>query len=241
MKPVVDFHSHILPRVDDGSRSVEESLEMLRMEAAQGIRKVIATPHFYAHGDTPERFLKRRNAAWETLREAAAAEPDLPEIILGAEVYYFPGMSESDALEQLVIGNSRFLLLEMPLAPWTPSMYREMEAIWAKRGITPIIAHIDRYIRPLNTHGIPKKLEELPVLVQANAEFFQNRGTARMALRMLKEDRIHLLGSDCHDLASRKPDLGDALSLIEKRLGAQVLDNIRAYESAVLDADAKNR
>ncbi len=229
-----DFHSHILPGVDDGSRSVAESLEMLRMEASQGIRKVIATPHFYAHRDNPEHFLKRRNAAWEALREAMAAEPGLPEIIPGTEVYYFPGMSESDAIEQLTIGSGRFLLLEMPMAPWTPAMYREMEAIYAKRGITPIIAHIDRYIRPLNTRGIPQKLEALPVLVQANGSFFRSPVTARMALRMLKEDRIHLLGSDCHDLASRKPDLGDALSQIEKRLGKPAVSRIREYETLVL-------
>ena len=56
----VDFHSHILPGVDDGSRSVEESLEMLRAVARQGIGTVVATPPFYANHDTPERFLRRR-------------------------------------------------------------------------------------------------------------------------------------------------------------------------------------
>lgn len=233
MTPVIDFHSHILPGVDDGSRSVAESLEMLRMEAAQGIRKVIATPHFYAHRDNPERFLRRREAAWDTLRKAMAAEPGLPEIVLGAEVYYFPGMSESDAIEQLTIGNSRFLLLEMPLPPWTPAMYREMDAIYAKRGITPIVAHIDRYIRPLKTYGIPKKLEELPVLVQANAEFFRSPRTTRMALRMLKEDRIHLLGSDCHDLESRAPNLGSALKRIEERLGDVAIARVNGYEKMI--------
>lgn len=233
MRTCTDFHSHILPGVDDGSRSVEESLEMLRMEARQGIRRVIATPHFYANHDTPERFLKRREAAWSRLREAMAEDPDLPEVTLGAEVYYFPGMSESDALSELTIGENGVILLEMPQSPWTESMYREMEAIYIKQGITPIIAHIDRYIGPFRTYGIPKRLEALPVLVQANAEFFLQHGTSRMALRMLQAQRIHLLGSDCHDLLSRKPNLGNALSLINRRLGEKATDSICAYEKTI--------
>ena len=234
MMHYTDFHSHVLPGVDDGSQSVKESLKMLSMEADQGIRRVIATPHFYANHDTPERFLKRREAACACLREAMAARTELPQIIPGAEVYYFAGMSESDVLPALAIGGSRFLLLEMPQGPWTPSMYREMEAIYVRQGITPIIAHVDRYISPFRTQGIPKRLAELPVLVQANAEFFLNRYTSGMALRMLQRESIHLLGSDCHDLKSRKPNLGAALKQIEDRLGKRALSRIREYEDMIV-------
>lgn len=235
MSGITDFHSHILPGIDDGSKNVEESVALLQMEARQGIRRVIATPHFYAHHDTPEHFLRKREAAWETLRRAMEGHPELPEVILGAEVYYFPGMSESDALSQLTIGKNRFILLEMPQPPWTEAMYREIEAIYVRRGIMPVIAHIDRYIGPFRTHGIPKRLEKLPVLVQANADFFLQRSTARMAMQMLRTDRIHLLGSDCHDPVSRKPNLGDALTLIGRRLGEGAADSIRAYERIVIE------
>ena len=70
MPMVVDFHSHLLPLVDDGSKSIDESIALLRMEAEQGIRRVIATPHFYPQHDSPERFLKRREMAERELREA---------------------------------------------------------------------------------------------------------------------------------------------------------------------------
>ena len=59
MGAIIDFHSHILPGVDDGSQSVQESLAMLKMEAEQGIQHVIATPHFYPKHDSPEHFLER--------------------------------------------------------------------------------------------------------------------------------------------------------------------------------------
>lgn len=234
MRSCTDFHSHILPGVDDGSKTIEESLELLRMEAQQGIRRVVATPHFYANHDTPERFLRRRAAAWEELQAAMADEAGLPEVVLGAEVYYFSGISDSEALSQLTIGQNRFIMLEMPRVPWTAHMYREIENIYAKHGITPIIAHIDRYISPLRTNEILKQLETLPVLVQANGDFLLRPMTAPMALRMLKEKRIHLLGSDCHDCIRRRPNLGGAVQKIEKRLGAAELERIGEFEKTVL-------
>ena len=230
----VDFHSHILPGVDDGSRSVEESLEMLRAEARQGIGTVVATPHFYANHDTPERFLRRRAAAWEMLQTAMAQEAGLPEVILGAEVYYFSGISDSDQLHRLTTGQKRYIMLEMPTVPWTQNMYQEMENIYTKHGITPIIAHIDRYISPLRHRQILDRLEELPVLVQANSDFFLRPMTAPLALRMLKEKRIHLLGSDCHNCSTRKPELGRAIEKIGKHLGASALEHLRFYEETVL-------
>lgn len=230
----VDFHSHILPGVDDGSRSVEESLEMLRAEARQGIGTVVATPHFYANHDTPERFLRRRAAAWEMLQTAMALEAGLPEIILGAEVYYFSGISDSDQLYRLTTGQKRYIMLEMPTVPWTQNMYQEMENIYTKHGITPIIAHIDRYISPLRHRQILDRLEELPVLVQANSDFFLRPMTIPLALRMLKEKRIHLLGSDCHNCSTRKPELGRAIEKIEKHLGAAAMEHLRFYEETVL-------
>ena len=231
---IADFHSHILPGMDDGSGDIPESLKMLRMEAEQGIGTVIATPHFYARYDTPETFLENRAEAERKLREAMASVPDLPEIRMGAEVHYFPGMSESEFLPLLTIENSDYLLLELPMSPWPDSMYREMAAIYERQGIIPIIAHVDRYIAPFRTHGIPRRLAELPVLVQANAGFFLNCSTAAMALRLLKNEKIHLLGSDCHNLADRPPKLGAAVKKIRQKLPEDVLSWIAEYQNRVL-------
>lgn len=233
MRTCTDFHTHILPGVDDGSRSVEESAALLRLEAEQGIRRVVATPHFYANQDSPDRFIRRREAAWSKLRGITEGQPELPELILGAEVYYFPGMSECEVLQELTVGKTGYMLLEMPCSPWTESMFREIEAIQRKQGLTPVIAHIDRYISPFRSYGIPERLEELPVLIQANASFFLNRFSSGMAIRMLRQGRIHLLGSDCHDLNRRKPNLASALTGIEKRLGETALSRILENEETV--------
>lgn len=238
---MMDIHSHILPGIDDGSKSVEESLELLRLEKAQGVDTVIATPHFYARYDSPERFLARRAEALASLRAAMEGQSDLPEVKIGAEVHYFPGISESDGVSALTIDGKRCILIEMPPSPWTPKMYRELEGLYIRQNLLPIIAHVDRYIGPLRTHGIPQQLAELPVLVQANADFFLKRSTAAMAMRMLKAGQIHLLGSDCHNLTSRKPNLGEAVSRIQQKLGWEALDRISVNEQVILGLDGAQR
>ena len=235
MSNLIDFHTHILPGIDDGSKNTEQSLALLRLEGEQGIRRVVATPHFYAHHDSPEAFLTRRANAVSRLREAAAAEPDLPELEVGAEVYYFNGISNTDLLQKLTVGSSRYVLIEMPMSPWTSRMYRELAEIREKQELIPIVAHVDRYLSPFRTHGIPDRLAELPVLVQANASFFLHRGTRRMALRMLREGRIHLLGSDCHNLSDRAPNLAAAEQIICRHLGQDGLDSIFACQQQVLE------
>ena len=230
---IADFHSHVLPAIDDGSKSLEQSVAMLEREAEQGIGHVVATPHFYAHHDSPERFLRRRAEAETALREVLKVRPELPKLTVGAEVYYFPGISNADIRRDLTIVGSPYVMIEMPRSPWSARMYRELAEIREKQDLIPIVAHVDRYISPFRTHHIPERLAELPVLIQANSSFFIHRGTRRMALRMLQEGRIHLLGSDCHDLTDRAPNLGEALAVIGK-LGDDVLSGIVASQKELL-------
>lgn len=234
MSGIIDFHSHVLPGIDDGSSSLEESITLLQMETEQEICHVIATPHFYARYDDPEVYFPARKMAENRLRRAMQMHPDLPELTVGAEVHFFPGISHSDILEGLTIGGKRCILIEMPDSPWSESMYHELESISARRGLIPIIAHVDRYISPLRTYGIPDRLAQMPVLVQANASFFLRGSTRSLALKLLRQDKIHLLGSDCHNLTTRPPLLGDAVEVIRQRLGEEALDRIRYYQREVL-------
>lgn len=231
---VMDFHSHILPRVDDGSKSLEQSLNMLRRESEQGVEKVVLTPHFYANHHTMEQFLHHRRDAYDALTQAVAADDTLPQLILGAEVKLFEGLSQIDDLDQLTIDGTRCILVEFPMPPWRDWMYRELRRIHRDRKLTPIFAHVDRYMTPWRSFGIPELLDDLPVLVQANAEFFLRRATRKRALKMLQNGQIHLLGSDCHDLKDRCPNLGPAKELILQQLGPQALAGVTGWEQQIL-------
>lgn len=223
---MTDIHCHVLPEMDDGSRSVEESVAMLEALSAQGVGCVAATPHFYAMENSPEEFLRRRETAVRRLRECW--KPELPALRLGAEVYYYQGISQYEELERLSIEGTRLLLLEMPFERWTSQMLREVQEIQCRGGITVVLAHIERYLR-WQDRDVWTALLEWGVLCQSNAEFFLELRTRRKALHMLREGRIHLLGSDSHDMESRPPRLGLAYSRLEARDRAVLEENNQKY------------
>lgn len=238
MGSVVDFHTHILPGIDDGSKTPEESVAMLQLEAQQGIQHVVLTPHFYAEKESLPRFLERRNRAVERLFTATAGVQNLPEMSLGAEVRIFEGIGNAEFLPELAISGTKCILIEMPMPPWSDNLLKELQRMRYKRGLVPIIAHIDRYISPLRTRGIPETFAELPVLVQASGSFFINRSTRNLAIKLLRERKIHLLGSDCHNLDTRIPNLRDAVDIIEGKLGASRILRINSLESRLMAGES---
>ena len=201
---------------------------------------VVLTPHFYPHQESPTEFLSRRDMAEKLLLEALEGRENIPHLTIGAEVAYYLGMSHSEELPLLTLRGTNAILIEMPPAPWPKSVWRELKAIQQDCGLVPIIAHVDRYIRPFHTYGIPQRLEELGVLVQANGNFFIRRETSRMALRLLKAGRIHLLGSDCHNLETRRPNLREAVEIIQRKLGREAISRITAAEQSVLNSTESN-
>ena len=229
---MVDLHTHILPRLDDGAASVEESLDMLRKEREHGVSTVVATPHFYADKDDPEAFLKARERAYRKLFcEMEKQEGEVfPRIILGAEVAYFEGISDCEDLSKLNIEGTKLLLLEMPAIKWNERMIAEVTAIYEKTGLVPVIAHIDRYIKIFNNKKMAEYFSDLPVLIQANAGFFGEWRYSRLALKMFDRGQIHLLGTDCHNTTSRPPEMYLATQALEKKFGKGVIPFIERNE-----------
>lgn len=220
---MIDFHSHILPQIDDGSSGVKESLEMLEELSLQGVDTVVSTSHFYATQRSPQEFLARRERAVEQLK--ARLPENAPRILLGAEVLYFPGMSRMDELSTLCIEGTNILLLEMPFRPWSEHMIREVHDLARSGRYTLMMAHIERYYDDQPVSVWDDLLGE-GVLMQSNADFFLPFFAGRKALRLLREDRIHLLGTDCHNMTSRPPQMDEALRVIRRRLGEEKLAQI---------------
>lgn len=228
---MIDFHSHILPGIDDGSPDVETSLRMVRAMQRQGIDTVCATSHYYATQRSPERFLMRREQAWEKLAEQLPE--DAPRILLGAEVLYFPGISRMRELPDLCLEGTNLLLLEMPFERWTEAAVREVTEIAHSGEFTLMLAHIERYYKQQ-----PKRVWEdfldLGVLMQANADFFLPFKTRHKAMKLLENETIHLLGTDAHNMGSRAPRMAEAFLMIEKKLGRGPLKEINRLGRQIL-------
>lgn len=231
---MIDFHSHFLPGIDDGSDSVATSIAMLDAWKAQGITSICATPHFYADHNTPERFLSRRDTAFEMLREEMALkEFPIPDIRLGAEVRFFDGISRFDGLSELCLEGTDLLLLEMPFRTWTSRMIDEVGIIAATTGLMPVAAHIERYLD--QPRGLLNEFLKLNIFFQSNAEFFLEPGFSRKGLKMLKKGVITFLGSDAHNMGHRPVNLGPALEVISRSLGDRFITELEQRQYDILD------
>ncbi len=235
---MIDFHSHFLPGIDDGSDSLETSLAMLEAWRSQGITEIVATPHFYADQNDPERFLTRRAAAYELLRYEYVNKVNpqgltWPGIRLGAEVHFFDGISRFSGLHELCLEGTDLLLLEMPFRTWTSRMIDEVGLIASTTGIMPVAAHIERYLDQPN--DLVKKFLNLDIYFQSNAEFFLDGATSRKALKMLKKGIITFLGSDAHNTTRRPVNLGPALKVISKALGDAFVENLTSRQFEIIE------
>lgn len=235
---MTDLHTHILPGMDDGSPDAEESLRMLRMEAEQGIDAVALTPHYYRQKEKPEAFLERRRIAQEKLSAAIAALPPeqrraLPALTVGAEVFWAPGLLEYSEILRLCYGASRYLLVELPADPWERPLIDWLYDLTGHYGITPVIAHIDRYLFTQKPQML-RELFELGVPVQLSASMLLKCWGRSDVLRLVERGNVQLLVSDCHNTGRRPPNLGSALKVIEKKLGSQTVRRLSEASDAVI-------
>lgn len=240
---MVDFHTHILPGIDDGSQDESMTREMLFEESRQGVVSVVATPHFYADQMSVDGFLKNRSAALDkTERIRLEAEKPVPEIIAGAEVYYFYGIGRAAEVSRLCINGTQVLLLEMPFEQWTDDVYKDVENLISRQKLTIVLAHIERYVRFQKKMDVWERIMELPLHMQINAGSFVNKG------RFLRPDRkwkfcmdflqkhpdILHMGSDCHNMTSRRPNLLKGREAVAARLGEKALERIDVSTAQLL-------
>ena len=229
---MIDWHSHILHGIDDGSKNSTESLELINMLSRQGIKTVVATPHFLANNDTVEEFIKKRDNAYNEIKENLPSQN--MQILMGAEVKYYSGISKLEGLERLKIEQTDILLLEMPMCRWTEYTLRELEEISSSSGLTVVLAHIERYLG-LQDMKTFERLLKSGILMQSNASFFIGILSRRKAISFLKKGIICFIGSDCHNKNERPPKMDVAFSVIERKLGKNFLNSFISTQEEYLN------
>ncbi len=227
---MIDFHSHILPNIDDGSKSVDESLRMISAYSER-VTDIFLTPHFYAWRDDPDEFFVRRAEAIGKLETALDGKCE-KKFHAGAEVAYFEGIHASDVMERFRIGDTRLLLVEMPMREWTSRMIDELVELNRSRGIRPVLAHIDRYgfAKGANRRLLEYYLDNRG-LVQVNADAMLSAFTRHTAISMIRRGMIHFLGTDAHNTGDRKPNYDAALDRISKSKADDAIEYICLNET----------
>jgi protein-tyrosine phosphatase len=160
----------------------------------------------------------------------------------GAEVYYFEGMGDAEMLPRLTIEGTDTILVEMPFAQWTKEVCRDIEHIIRKQKLRVVLAHVERYDEFQKDRSAWDEVFSLPLIPQINTGSFIKKKTGlfrtdkerKFAMQFLKTHPDMILGSDCHNLDSRPPDLGRAREVVRKKLGTDVLTRADRCAAALL-------
>lgn len=228
-RKLIDIHAHILPGVDDGSRNMGETISLLKIAYEQGVRKVIATPHFSLSGSTSsERVLRLLECVQNITKELAS---DL-EIFPGQEILYFDSLAEQlDSGSALTLAGTRYVLIEFPASESFRQMERAIRKLMAF-GYRPVIAHAERYTC-LRSGSCADAAIGAGALLQMNftslrfkASSFWRITEIERCRNMIRRNKIHFLGTDMHRVDYRPPEVQEALSWLEQNVHAESVDRL---------------
>ena len=224
---ITDIHSHVLPGIDDGARTEEESLRMLRMAYEQGINEVFATSHGSLEfpSSRPDIILQR----CRELEERAKTEIDPGfRIYPGQEILFTDSVPERlEKGELLSLAGSPYVLLEFFPATSFSTIYRAVRECGAL-AYYPILAHIERYAA-LREEGRVEELIEAGAYTQMNYRVIGGRWyetSTRWCRNQLREERAHFLGTDAHNTGTRAPEIKGAMRWLERNLDETYLERI---------------
>jgi len=238
----IDFHSHFLANVDDGPEDIEQSLDILRTLKSDGVEIVIATPHLYSMRDTPQTLIKRRDSACEKIAARISEISEIseisdkeqfPRIIKGAEVY-FERLPPPQELSELCIGESGFLLLELPYyRKFDREFINELYDFLSKAPFEVILAHIERYLRFADKKTILEIINMVDYS-QVNCDSVVSRDTREQTLDLIKSGRAQILGTDAHDMYFRPPRFAASEKIIRKQAGNKVFNEMMVKAKKIL-------
>lgn len=234
---MIDLHSHILPGIDDGAKTLVDSLEMARIAVADGIQTMACTPHIY-----PGMYMND-GPGIAAARDALQRELDhhgiALKLVVGADVHLVPGLLDGIRTGRVpTLNGSRYLLLE-PSHTTQPPQFEASVFNLVASGYTPVITHPERLPWIENHFPTFLRLIEQGAWMQVTAGAVTGvfgRRAQYWGERFLGEGHTHILATDAHSTTRRKPQLSEAMAVAERLLGVEeALKLVSTRPQAILD------
>lgn len=235
---IADIHAHILPGLDDGAVDCEQALKMLEKAWLEGVRHIVATPHFTPacdHGGAAADVNGKRNSAdvirdkVAELNELAAANKLEINIYPGSEVMLHPDTPDIyDTGCICTLNDTGYLLVEFPqydIPKYADNVFYQLQL----KNLTPVIAHPERCNRVIRDPGVLDRFIKRGMLAQVNAASLTGGYGGRVrrtALRLIREGVIQFVASDAHDISGRASELAGAKSVVAKKFGWDVAEKL---------------
>ncbi len=195
-----DLHSHLIPAIDDGSKSMEDSMNMIRRFSELGFRKVITTPHIMSdfYKNTPEIIL----SGLEDVRKAIKANDLNIEIEAAAEYYLDYHLQNLIEKREILTFGDNYVLFELSFSN-EPPLIKETIFDFFTNGYKPILAHVERYPFYINQWDKIEDYRNRGVLLQLNINSLSGQygpPVRKMAQALIDRGWIDVIGSDCHHM-----------------------------------------
>ncbi len=232
---MIDIHCHILPGLDDGPRTLDESITMAELALKDGARTVVATPHML--NGMHENGLEKIEKTLSDLKQAISGRGLLLRLLIGGDVHLAPGMASAvrNGLAVTIGDMGKYILVELPFFGIPPAVKEEVFQL-KLQGITPIITHPERHALILRDPSLLEDLVDLGCLAQVTAASLTGgfgEAARRGAETLIKRRLIHLIASDAHSPVDRPPGLSRAV-----RAAASILGSLDEAERMVTETPA---
>lgn len=222
---MTDIHTHILPCIDDGSGSAEESRSLLALLKNQGVDTVVLTPHYYGRDRGVDLFLKERQSAAAVLADVC---PEGIRTVLACECNIDTcANSNFEELRPLAIDGTRYILTELSFVPlWQDRLRQRLRRLTAT-GMVPVIAHVELYPAVQKQPQLVLELINSGCLIQINCDSLLDDRLYPLVRALLLHGQVHCIGSDTHNLSSRPPKYADAVHKIISDFGTDFSDALQ--------------
>ena len=224
---MIDIHCHILPNVDDGSESLEESITMAKIAESEGITKIVNTSH--CHFDFKYKKGNELKLELEKFNQALKEENINIEVILGNELYYTSDLIERfDELDFFSMNNSKYILMEFSPINFPKNIEDVIYEIKI-RGYIPIIAHAERYKQVQEDVNIVLDCIKEGALIQVNASSILGKNGEKAedtSKKLLDNNMVHFVATDAHSSNRRRPLIKDSYNYILKNYGKEVSEKL---------------
>ena len=239
---MIDIHCHILPEVDDGSRSLNESIEMAMIAKEQGITKIVNTSHYhpdfrYKKG---EELLKELEDFNNVLKENMI---DI-EVLIGNEIYYTKDLiKEIDELDFYTLNNSRYILIELPPTNFPKDLCNIVYELKEKNYI-PVFAHVERYREVQENPELIYEVINAGAIIQVNSHSILGKSgkeLQKVCNTLLNRYMVHVVGTDAHSSKRRTPIFLDAYKYVSEKYSKEMADDLFIKNNnAIINNEALN-
>ena len=233
---MIDLHCHILPDMDDGPSTIEESISMVQIAFQDGIKTITATPHCPVFKEI-DNFISIRDEKIDTLTKILLDKKIEVNILRGAEIFIDMDIFDFKGIERLTLNGSRYILIELPMMTY-PRYTEDFFYRLQLAGFIPIIAHPERNTAIMTKPDLLYRLIDLGSLAQINTGSITGlfgQAVQKCAKKLLTNKMAHIVATDAHSYRVRKPIMSDCIKVLKTWIGAKEIKKlVEVFPAAII-------